>query len=100
MRPCFASSYCGTSRWDSAPALQQELTELSREWETLGLPGHGPYKPNADELRRHAAQYADFEHVMDAKHVLMETVRCDADGWANNDAYDLARELCHEAYVK
>lgn len=92
--------YCGTSWRDSAPALRQELIELSREWGTLGLPGHCPYQPKVDDLDRHAAQYADFEHVMDAKHVLMDTIRCDADGWVNNDAYDLAKELCHEVYLK
>ena len=36
---------------------------------------------------------------MDAKRVLTETVRCDADGWVNNDAYELAKELCHEVYL-
>lgn len=92
--------YCGTSWRDSAPALRQELIELSREWQALGLPGHCPYQPNVDDLERHTAQYADFEYALDAKHVLMETMRCDADGWVHNDAYDLAKELCHEVYLK
>jgi hypothetical protein len=37
---------------------------------------------------------------MDVKHVLTETVRCDVDGWVTNDGYELAKELCHEVYLK
>lgn len=90
--------YCGSSWRDSAPALRQELVELSQQWTSLGLPGTCLYQPSAAELEAHLAEYAVFEHVMDTKHALTKTIRCDMDGWVNNDAYALAKELCHEAY--
>jgi hypothetical protein len=81
--------HCNTSWRDSAPAVRQELIELSVQWNDLGLDGACPYHPTVEELDRHQEQYADFEMALDLRLGLMRSLHTDCDGWVASADWDV-----------
>lgn len=90
--------YCHTTWRDSAPAIRQELIELSTRWAELGLEGSCPYAPTEAELKQHARDYEDFEAVQALKSWLRNKLDTNSDGWIPNDAWDAARVAHRAAY--
>jgi len=83
--------YCDASWRHSAPALRQDLIELSQRWTELGLPGRCPYQPTAEELADHAKQYEDFETVQQLKLFLKRSLGAESDGWVPADRWVAAQ---------
>lgn len=83
--------HCNTSWRDSAPAVRQELIELSTRWGSLGFPGECPYVLTMEELRRHQGQYADFEIAQNLKLGLMRSLHTDSDGWVASSDWGIVK---------
>lgn len=91
--------HCNTSWRDSAPAVRQELIELSARWESLGLPRVCPYAPTTEELRRHQDQYFDLEITQNLKLGLMQSLQTDSDGWVASFDWDIVKPA-HDAMFR
>ncbi|EAU35687.1 predicted protein [Aspergillus terreus NIH2624] len=90
--------YCHTTWGDSAPAVRQELIELSTCWKELGLQGSCPFSPTDEELERHARDYDDFEAVQRLKLLLKHALNTNSDGWVPNEEWEAAKEVHRELY--
>lgn len=72
-----------TSSWrNSAAVLQQELIDLSQQWNTLGLSRSCPYKPTETALLEQAKRYEDFEMVQKLRASLVRALDSNSDGRA------------------
>jgi hypothetical protein len=91
--------HCNTSWRDSAPAVRQELIELSRQWEGLSLVGECPYAPTEEELHRHERQYGDFEIAQSLKMGLVQSLYTDSDGWVSASDWDIVKPA-HDALFR
>ncbi|OJJ50142.1 hypothetical protein ASPZODRAFT_128762 [Penicilliopsis zonata CBS 506.65] len=90
--------YCHTTWRDSAPAVRQELIELSARWNELGLQGLCPYSPSDEEVKSHATDYEDFETVQKLKAWLKSSLHTNSDGWVPNDVWGAAKDAHRAAY--
>lgn len=90
--------YCHTTWRDTAPAIRQELIELSERWTELDLQGPCLYSPTEDELVKHAAGYEDFETVQKLKLWLRRSLYTNSEWWVSNDMYDAAVEAHRAVY--
>ncbi|KFY14335.1 hypothetical protein V491_06084 [Pseudogymnoascus sp. VKM F-3775] len=90
--------YCHTTWRDSAPALRQELIELSTRWAELGLEGSCPHSPTEAELKQHTRDYEDFEAVQALKLWLRNSLDTNSDGWIPNEEWEAARVAHRAAY--
>lgn len=90
--------HCNVSWRDSAPAVRQELIELSVQWTDIGLNGARPYDPTTEELERHEEQYADFEIALNLKLGLMRSLRTDSDGWVASDDWGVVKTAHDEMF--
>jgi hypothetical protein len=90
--------HCNVSWRDSAPAVRQELIELSVQWNDIGLDGARPYDPTTEELKRHEEQYPDFEIALNLKLGLMRSLRTDSDGWVASDDWDVVKPAHDEMF--
>ncbi|KAI6812133.1 hypothetical protein KC352_g3960 [Hortaea werneckii] len=87
--------HCNTSWRDSITSVRQDLIELSRRWNDLGLAGACPYTPTEDELQIHERMYTDFQTAQDLKLGLMQRLRTDSDGWVPSSDWDIIKS-CHD----
>jgi hypothetical protein len=90
--------HCNVSWRDSAPAVRQELIELSVQWKDRGLNGACPYDPTTEELERHEEQYADFEMALNLKLGLMRSLHTDSDGWVASADWDTVKHAHDEMF--
>ena len=90
--------HCNVSWRDSAPAVRQELIELSVQWPDLGLDGARPYDPTVEELEAHEAQYADFEIALNLRLGLMRSLQTDSDGWVASGDWDVVKAAHDEMF--
>ncbi|KAI7353314.1 hypothetical protein KC354_g11649 [Hortaea werneckii] len=90
--------HCNTSRRDSITAVRQDLVELSKRWNDIGLHGDWPYAPTEDELQTHERLYADFQTAQDLMLGLMQRLLADADGWAPTSDWDTVKS-CHDEMI-
>jgi hypothetical protein len=90
--------HCNVSWRDSAPAVRQELIELSAQWNDLGLDGACPYDPTTEELEAHAEQYADFEIALDLRLGLMRSLHTDSDSWVASADWDVVKRAHDEMF--
>jgi hypothetical protein len=90
--------HCNVSWRDSAPAVRQELIELSVQWPDLGLDGLRPYDPTVEELEAHEAQYADFEIALNLRLGLMRSLQTDSDGWVASGDWDVVKAAHDEMF--
>ncbi|KAJ5223489.1 hypothetical protein N7468_008031 [Penicillium chermesinum] len=90
--------YCHTTWRDSAPAVRQELCELSAHWSELGLQGSCPYSPTKQEMEKHARDYEDFETVQRLKVWLKRSLHTNSDGWVPNDVWVATKDAHRAAY--
>ncbi|KAE8353348.1 kinase-like domain-containing protein [Aspergillus coremiiformis] len=90
--------YIHTTWRDTAPAVRQELIELSARWEELGLQGSCPFTATEEEVKKHAQDYEDFQTVQKLKLWLKSSLHTNSDGWVPNEAWDAAREAHRAAY--
>jgi hypothetical protein len=88
LRPFY---HCNVSWRDSAPAVRQELIELSVQWNDLGLDGVCPYDPTTEELETHKEQYADIEIALTLRLGLMRSLHTDSDGWVASADWDVVK---------
>lgn len=91
-------NYTHTTWRDSAPAVRQELIELSARWAELGLEDSCPFSPTEAELKEHTRHYEDFEAVQALKLWLKRTFDTNSDGWVPNNEWDAARVMHRKAY--
>ncbi|KAI7158051.1 hypothetical protein KC349_g5143 [Hortaea werneckii] len=87
--------YCNTSWRDSMTAVRQDLLDLSRRWNDIGLAGVCPYAPTEDGLQTHERLYADFQTAQDLKLGLMQRLLTDSDGWVPTSDWDIVKS-CHD----
>ncbi|KAI7028389.1 hypothetical protein KC355_g1 [Hortaea werneckii] len=87
--------HCNTTWRDSLTAVRQDLVELSRRWNDIGLAGACPYAPTEDELQTHERLYADFQTAQDLKWGLMRILRTDSDGWMPTSDWEVVKS-CHD----
>jgi hypothetical protein len=91
--------HCNISWRDSAPAVRQELIELSVRWrESTGLDGTCPYDPTVEDLERHEEQYPDFEMSLNLKLGLMRSLHNDSDGWVASSDWDIVKPAHDEMF--
>jgi hypothetical protein len=90
--------HCNVSWRDSAPAVRQELIELSVQWNDLGLDGVCSYEPTTEELEAHAEQYADFEIALNLRLGLMWSLHTDSDGWVASADWDDVKHAHDEIF--
>ena len=90
--------HCNVSWRDSAPAVLQELIELSVQWPDLGLHGARPYDPTVEELGRHQELYANFEIALSLRLGLMRSLRTDSDGWVASEDWDVVKSAHDEMF--
>ncbi|GAB7336565.1 hypothetical protein MBLNU13_g09834t1 [Cladosporium sp. NU13] len=91
--------HCNNSWRDSVTAVRQELIELSRRWDDLGLAGACPYAPTEEELQSHQRQYADFDIAQSLKVGLMRSLCTDSDGWVSISDWDIVK-TAHDAMYR
>jgi hypothetical protein len=91
--------HCNTSWRDSAPAVRQELIELSVRWrDSTGLDGPCPYDLTVEDLERHEEQYPDFEMALNLKLGLMRSLRTGSDGWVASSDWDIVKPAYDEMF--
>ena len=90
--------YCATSWRDGAPALRQELIDLSKNWTALGLAGSCPFQPTEKDLERQKAEYDEFEAFQKLKYFLVRATNSNSDGWVPAEAWDAARDANRMAF--
>jgi hypothetical protein len=88
--------HCNKSWRDSAPAVRQELIEVSARWDSLGLDDVCPYVPIKAELERYQNQYADFEIAQSLELGLMQSLHTDSDGWVPSCDWEIVKPA-HDA---
>ncbi|RMZ30115.1 hypothetical protein D0859_05782 [Hortaea werneckii] len=91
--------HCNTSWRDSITAVWQDLIELSRRWNDIGLTGACSYAPTEIELQTHERLYADFQTAQDLKVGLMQRLRTDSDGWVPSSDWDIVKS-CHDEWFR
>ncbi|RAL10368.1 uncharacterized protein BO97DRAFT_456550 [Aspergillus homomorphus CBS 101889] len=95
----FRLFHCCYTTWrDSAPAVHQELVELSARGTELGLQGLCPYSPTEEELKEHARDYEDVSAVQNLKLWLRKSLNTSSDGWVPSDVWDAARDAHRAVY--
>jgi hypothetical protein len=90
--------HCNVSWRDSAPAVRQELIELSVQWKDRGLDGSCPYDPTIEDLEKHEEQYSDFEMALNLKLGLMQSLHTDSDGWVASADWDVVKHAQDEMF--
>ncbi|KAI7085373.1 hypothetical protein KC356_g5914 [Hortaea werneckii] len=86
---------CNTSWRDSITAVRQDLIELSRRWNDIGLTGVCPYAPTEDELQTHERLYTKFQTAQDLRLGLMKRLRTNSDGWVPTSDWETIKS-CHD----
>lgn len=90
--------YCGTSWRDGAAATRQELIDLSKRWNEIGLPGKCPYQPSPEELAAHTPKYDEFEMKQCFKSLIKEMIGTDSEGWVHPEDWEAAKETHKDAF--
>ena len=90
--------YCHASWRNSAPALRQELINLSRDWSKLGLSGSYPYSPTEEELVVHHRQFEDLENIQKLTIFATRAFDVDSDGWVPTEAWEETKNLLKKIY--
>ena len=85
--------HCNTSWRHGVAAVRQDLIDVSKQWDELGLPDACPYTPSAEELAEHKEQYEDFESVFRLKSGLMRMLDTDSDGWVPAEEWDRVKAV-------
>lgn len=71
---------------DGIPALEEELTTLSRRWDELRLPGICPYVlPTGAELAEYQGRHEHYMSHMKIKKGLMKLLETDEAGFVSNE---------------
>ena len=91
--------YCHRTWKDGATVFRQELIELARRWEHLGLSDVCPYPlPDAEEGLVQQQDYKSFEIAHDLKRKLMDLLEVPSDGWVPIDRWQATLAFHQEAF--
>ncbi|RMZ80747.1 hypothetical protein DV738_g2621, partial [Chaetothyriales sp. CBS 135597] len=69
-------------------SLQVLLLNLFEDWNALGLPGHCPYHPSADETERARGIREKVQTTQRLKQLLSRNLKCDLNGWVAESRWD------------
>ncbi|EXJ54177.1 hypothetical protein A1O7_09514 [Cladophialophora yegresii CBS 114405] len=93
-----SDAVCHSSWRDRAPALRQELIDLSQPWPELGHLGSCPYQPLVEALAEHAKQWEDFKTVLKFKIFLIRVLDSNSEGWISTDGWEAAKATHKQLY--
>ncbi|KAJ9624455.1 hypothetical protein H2203_005190 [Taxawa tesnikishii (nom. ined.)] len=92
--------YCHRSWADGITVLQDELINISRHWEQLGLSGRCPYiPPTGKKLDEHIKNHQAFLDALELKTGLVEQLQTTNDGWVQRERWEDVKAM-HAAAFK
>lgn len=80
--------FCYLSTRIGAAAVREDLIELSRDWNKLGLAGQSPYSPSAEEVAEHQRQFQEYQDARNFKGGVMRMFGIASDGWVQEDRWE------------
>ena len=90
--------YCHTSWRERVPVIRQQLIEIWKRWDELGLTGQCPHTPTETELVEHKKQYEEFETAQRMKASFMQILHITSDGFVEQVRWDEVRTKFVELY--
>ncbi|RAH44915.1 uncharacterized protein BO95DRAFT_498508 [Aspergillus brunneoviolaceus CBS 621.78] len=72
---------CGEVSEVGIVPLCECVIEISRNWSALDFTSECPYSFSAEDIRRHARQFAEYQAWNDVQQLAMECLDTDAEGW-------------------
>lgn len=85
---------------DDATALRSLLTDVSRKWSVLGLPGDCPYQPSQADAELLSIELEELESTERLQAYLSRLLRCETNGWVEKERWDEVLPVYREQYAE
>jgi hypothetical protein len=91
-----AASSCG---WlDDMVSVRSLLADLSKRWESLGLPGRSLYRPSQSDLQDLSVKLDELESTQRLRMYMARLLRCEMDGWVSAERWEEILPIYREQY--
>ncbi|KAL4780668.1 phosphotransferase family protein [Aspergillus varians] len=78
--------------------LQDALACVSRDWETIGLPGSCPFGFTEDVLSMHKEDVAKYQDMVSLWGIVKEQLGTDSTGWVSHERWEVTNEINQELF--
>jgi hypothetical protein len=85
---------------DEAIWLRSLLTDVSNEWDELGILGVCPYQPSQEDANSLSAELEQLESTQRLRAYLSRLLHCETDGWIEEERWDEAIPIYREQYTE
>ncbi|THX69793.1 hypothetical protein D6D08_05922 [Aureobasidium pullulans] len=83
---------------DDMISVRSLLTDLSQQWERLGLPGRSLYQPSQADLQDLSVRLDELESTQRLRSYLARLLRCETDGWVSAERWEEVLPIYREQY--
>lgn len=85
---------------DEATSLRSLLTDVSKEWDELGIPGVCPYQPSQEDAKSLSVELDQLESTQRLRTYLSRLLRCETNGWIEEGRWNEVIPIYREQYAE